>query len=614
MILTKLIRVRRSKYYKELGYDISEKFIEVKINDLPKGSHLFIEAKCDYCDNMKEISYKEFNSNIKINGKFSCSIKCGSLKSKETSLIKYGVESVNQLLSKKQKSKNTIKEKYGVDHISQLVDVRSTKSSKMKENIDNISSKLKKYWNSLDDNKIKIINEKRENTNLERYGVRNISQHFDTKEKVKNTTLEKWGGYTYQSEELLNKVISTNLEKYGHTFSSSSREIKEKIILRNIEKYGSKSPMQLNCIKEKVKNTILEKYGVENIMFSEKFREKFNISKEKSFIKYVGDKNYEFYCNTCKYNYIIDYDNFLKRKNRKCETCTICYPIGDSQSLQEKELGNYIQDIYKNEIIRSYRDRFEIDIYLPKLNIGFEFNGLYWHSENKLDKNYHINKSQYFESKGIRIYHIWEDDWIQKKDIIKSQIKSWIGISETKIWARKCEIKEVIDIDTYKKFLIDNHIQGYIRATIKLGLYCNNELVSLMTFDKAEGRKTMNDNEWNLSRFCNVLNTNVIGGASKLLKHFIKEYKSIRIISFADLDWSKGDLYYKLGFNLVNTLGPDYKYVSNNTRLNKQRFTKNKLQKLGYSKDKTESQITLEMGLYKIYNCGQLKFEMKLNK
>jgi hypothetical protein len=106
-----------------------------------------------------------------------------------------------------------------------------------------------------------------------------------------------------------------------------------------------------------------------------------------------------------------------------------------------------------------------------------------------------------------------------------------------------------------------NHIQGYIRSKHKIGLFYNNVLVSLMTFDNLEGRKKMDDNEWNLSRFCSKLNTNVIGGADKLLKYFIKKYKCERLISFADLDWSDGNLYYKLGFELVNTLKPDYKYI-----------------------------------------------------
>jgi hypothetical protein len=131
-----------------------------------------------------------------------------------------------------------------------------------------------------------------------------------------------------------------------------------------------------------------------------------------------------------------------------------------------------------------------------------------------------------------------------------------------------------------------------------------------MTFDNLEGRKSMEEGGWNLSRFCSTINTNVIGGSSKLLKYFINEYKPKRIISFADLDWSTGDLYYKLGFNISNILKPDYKYVNGDNRLNKQKFTKKKLKNMGYDISKTESQITKEIGLSKIYNCGQLKFEI----
>jgi hypothetical protein len=245
----------------------------------------------------------------------------------------------------------------------------------------------------------------------------------------------------------------------------------------------------------------------------------------------------------------------------------------------------------------------EIDIYLPDLKIGFEFNGLYWHSDKYKKKDYHLEKTKHFNDRGIHLIHIWEDDWDLRSDIIKSQIKNWLGLTTNKIFARKCNVREINSEAI--EFLNKNHIQGSDKSSLKLGLFYDNKLVSVMTFDRFEGRKKMEEGGWNLSRFCNLLNTSIIGGASKILKYFIKNYNPIRIISYADRDWSCGDLYLKLGFNLVSESRPDYKYIVNGLRVHKSNFKKSKLK---YTV--TESKYTSERGISKIWDCGKLKYEI----
>ena len=628
MLISKIVKVKSSKYYKELGYNIDDRYIYIKVEDLVKGSRSIVEASCDYCDNIKEITYKEYNKNISKGGKYSCSIKCGSLKAKESNLEKYGVDSVFKLDSVKSKIKETILEKYGVDHISKSKDIGDKKSQKMKEQSSEVSDRIKKYMNNLSESEKNDINKKRFETNLSKYGKGYISQVDEIKDRIKDTNLKKWGGYTYQSPILMNKVKNTNLEKFGFEYPSKNKDVKNKSYLTNIERYGYKSPSMNDDIKDKAKETNLKRYGVENIMFipsvvknlNDRFYEKWGVNSyfkteefKNNYIRYINNNISEFNCD-CSESHLFQISsiNFHNRNNSNLPLCTICYPIDENSSIKEIEIRNYIGSIYSGKIISSYRDGLEIDIYLPELKLGFEFNGLYWHSDKYKERNYHIDKTNYFKEKGIRIIHIWEDDWDGKKEIIKSQIINWIGLSSNKIWARNCSIGIVNKLD-YKNFLDNNHIQGFIRSSIRIGLFHKGELVSLMTFDNLEGRKKMEEGGWNLSRFCNKLNINVLGGASKLLKHFIKEWKPIRIISYADLDWSQGDLYYKLGFELSTISKPDYKYI-NGKRLNKQKFTKNKLIKLGYDISKTESQITNEIGLSKVWGCGQLKFELLLNK
>ena len=325
-----------------------------------------------------------------------------------------------------------------------------------------------------------------------------------------------------------------------------------------------------------------------------------------NYLRYLDNGLSQFNCDK-GHSFNIYIDNYIKRKSENIPLCTVCNPIGNSKSIKEKDLFEYIKFIYSGEIIQSYRDKLEIDIYLPELKIGFEFNGLYWHSEKFKEKNYHLDKTNYFKSKDIRIIHIWEDDWAFQEDIVKSQISNLLGKSE-KIFARKCIIK-LVDSKIARKFLDDNHIQGFVSSKIKIGLYHLDELVSLMTFDQSEGRKKMEEGGYNLSRFCNKLGYNIIGGASKLLSYFIKEYKPTRIISYADKDWSIGSLYYTLGFENVGRNGPDYKYIVDNKRVHKSRYKKSKLGIQDMSI--TEAQETKRLGINRIYDCGKIKFEYK---
>jgi hypothetical protein len=600
MLITKNIIVKNSKLYKSLGYISEDKYIDISIKDLSTGSNIKIIAQCDYCYLEKEISYKEYNRNISSNGKYSCSYKCGALKVKDNNLLKYGVESTNSLEEIKIKQKKTILEKYGVDHVSKDENIKIRKSEKMKSY--DVSNKIKNYWNTITDEEKKDLNIKRINTNIERYGEENISRIEDVKNKKEETFNNKWGGYTLKSSILKEKVKKTILEKYGVDNILQSELVKSKIFKTNIERYGNIIPSKSDLVKEKISQN--------NIMKKEQFRSKFTISNLPDFISYIGDRKYNFLCNVCNQIYIIDYDNYYKRSKSKNTCCTICYPLLENKSIKEKELLNFIKSIYDGVVIDGYRDGLEIDIYLPELKIGFEFNGLYWHSEEYKDNNYHLDKMNHFKEKGIRIINIWEDDWDNNKLILKSQIKNLLGLTENKIFARKCQIRELTD-NSHIDFLYKNHIQGFIRSNIKIGLYYNNELVSLMTFDVFEGRKKMEEGGWNLSRFCNKININVIGGASKLLNYFIKTYNPSRIISYADLSWSEGNLYYKLGFSKINESKPNYQYIIDGKRNNKQKFTKQKLLKMGYDTSLTESQIMINIG-YRIYDCGQIKFQINI--
>jgi len=522
-------------------------------------------------------------------------------KVKQTNLERYGVDHAMQLNEFKEKVKQTNLERYGVENPSQSEEIQN----KVKHtNLERYGSEL--YIKSDD------FKEKSKFTNLQKYGVENPSQSEEVKNKVKQTNLERYGvEYVSQSDEVKEKSKQTNLERYGVENPSQSQEIKEKVKQTNLERYGVTFSMQCDEIKMRSKNSMILKYGVDNIGKNEDFRKlNFEICKNEFYINYLNNSNSLFRCDQGKdHNFEISTDNFIRRNESNLPLCTICFPIDDMKSIKEKQILSYIREISDYEIISGYRDGLEIDIFLPELNIGFEFNGLYWHSEKYRDKNFHLNKTKFFENKGIRIIHIWEDDWDLKRDIIKSQIKNWLCVNNDKIYARKCDIREIQDSKLCKKFLNENHIQGYTIFNYSIGLYLNEELVSIMTFDRMEGRNKMEEGGWNLNRFCSKLDINVIGGFSKLINFFLKNKNPKRLISYADRTWSNGDIYLKNGFKLISTSIPDYKYHINGVRKHKQNYKKSNLIKVEKLNGRTEKQIMMDRGIYRIWDCGKIKFE-----
>jgi hypothetical protein len=156
-------------------------------------------------------------------------------------------------------------------------------------------------------------------------------------------------------------------------------------------------------------------------------------------------------------------------------------------------------------------------------------------------------------------------------------------------------------------------LQGSTNSSIKLGLYYDDELVSVMLFNKPRLGIGVDYDGYELTRFCNKLNTNVIGGADKLLKYFIKTYQPKQIISYADRRWSHGELYQKLGFEETHINKPNYWYIIGKIRKHRFGFRKDFLKKQGFdTKNKTEHEIMLERKIYRIYDCGTITYKLKL--
>lgn len=292
--------------------------------------------------------------------------------------------------------------------------------------------------------------------------------------------------------------------------------------------------------------------------------------------------------------------------------CPMC---SNQMSKSEEEIINFINNEGKGLTVerrnRNIIKPFEVDIYIPEKKIAIEFDGLVWHSEKfGTDKNAHLDKTAKCLEKGIRLIHIFEDEWMFKQKITESRLRSILGLTERKIFARKCEIREVGSTEAMQ-FLDNNHLQGRCKAKFHYGLYLEGELVSLMTFGVTRQQRKYNedyDAVFELLRFCNKLDTNVVGGASKLLNHFIKEASPKKVISYADKRWSDGNLYKQLGFEHTHDSAPNYFYVVGKHRENRFKYRKSELVRQGFDEGKSEHEIMLDRGLYRIYDCGCMVF------
>jgi hypothetical protein len=411
----------------------------------------------------------------------------------------------------------------------------------------------------------------------------------DPKNKKIASTREK-----ENANKRLEKRKKTVIKKYGSWDNRPGKDnFKNRILLEE------KNP---SLKQERIQHIILGHRLGKDEFHNKEFLIKNFMDKNKK-IKWTKFKNY-FNCSDT-----LPYKQFQKL-GIDYEVKNLKYSEG------EKEVNSFINslniDTIEND--KSLIDK-EIDILIPEFNLGIEYNGLYWHSFglNKIDQEFkykikHLEKTRLMEEKGFNLLQIFENEWSQKKDIWKSIIRNKLQKNSKVYYARKLTIKEVSSKDA-KLFLESNHLQGSTPGKIKLGLYHENTLVSLMTFSVPRYDKSY---EYELIRFCNILNTSVVGSASKLFKYFIRNYQPKSILSYANkrIAYSNKNLYLQLGFTFIGESLPSYSYVKNGMVFNRSKFSKSKLKHLpNYKDSKTEKQIMFENGYRKIYDCGNLKYK-----
>ena len=315
---------------------------------------------------------------------------------------------------------------------------------------------------------------------------------------------------------------------------------------------------------------------------------------------------------------------FSKSVLKDLNTDRVLPTISNENYLVKTDFNWYKKDIFNSEIekfIQSLGVNYMKNYEIGEVTIDFCINDVYIllidhfrDCEINKKRNWLRDLKSKLEEDNINLICIYPDDWFKKCDIVKSRITNNLGMNQFKIGARKCKIVIPSNNDV-NSFLEENHIQGKINSSIKIALVYNEKIVSIMTFGKLRrnlGQKSKL-NSFELLRFCNKRGWSVSGSANKLFKYFIKNFRPNYVLSYADRCWTKkwSNVYIELGMKLIGDTDASYSYLVGDKKWDRFKYRKDRLIQYGYIEEKwTERSICSSNNIFKIWDCGCLKYEL----
>lgn len=424
------------------------------------------------------------------------------------------------------------------------------------------------------------------------------------------------------ADSVKQKKKQTCLINHGVTNPSLSPSIHTKKQQTCLKNHGVRFPQQNADIRSKTVDRVRSLYGMDNVMMHEDVRRK-NIQSKQSYFDHLYDVEPHLQKLTDK-QWLIDQHHTQQKSSqttaRELQTSSTTVlrwlhrhdiPIKHHfKSELELEVVEQLKNMGIDDIRTSCRDviaPYELDIVCG--DIAIELNGIFWHSTDtaeggRITKNYHLNKTEMCERCGIRLIHIFESEWRNRREIVISRLRSIFSRKMDSVYARKTTVRPV-DTKQAREFLDQHHIQG-AKTGINYGLFLHGELVSLATFGKCR----YGDYQYELLRYCSKTDVKVVGGASKLFKHFINIHQPDTVVSYSDRRWSQGDVYLKLGFEFKHHSAPNYFYIDPKRDIfrlhNRVNFQKHKLRdKLSvFDPNLTEMQNMWNNGYRTIWDCG----------
>lgn len=422
----------------------------------------------------------------------------------------------------------------------------------------------------------------REASNLRKFGKKNPGQVTEYRAKAMDTMVQRYGGHNWSNAGNREARDKTCLERYGNVNVGKTEHAKQKAKETNVERYGRNHANQKHISDTSFNN--LEDIGW---LYEQHFVNQRSLSN-------IADE------------LRVDMTIVMNRLHQHhLETQRFKHSSG------EKEILDFVTSLLPgNEIIpNTFSVIFpkELDIYIPSQNLAIEYCGLYWHSEQMgKDKWYHRSKWERCNEQGIQLITVFEDEWMSRQEQVKSKLKSLLNIDDRgNIFARKCDIVEVSTL-TKQRFFDTNHIQGDGPGSINIGLEYRGELVACMSFIKQKDQHYLN-------RY--ATSKRVVGGFSKLLKHFKRVYEWRTLISFADLRWSAGRLYETNGWTLDKVIPPDYCYVVRNKRFHKFTYRRKYLpvKLTNFDPELSERENCDANGVFRLWDCGKMRYVIHNN-
>lgn len=230
---------------------------------------------------------------------------------------------------------------------------------------------------------------------------------------------------------------------------------------------------------------------------------------------------------------------------------------------------------------------------------------------------------------------VTEDRWRRQGEMMRARILAHLELF-SQAYARNCEVRRIEKAEA-QAFLNENHSYGYAACRYRYGLFLKRhtghiaeelrslgsarddrelrqdgngqigKLIAVATFSNArrwiKDGKEISSYEW--TRYASLPDMRVSGGMGKLLKAFIKDVQPDDIMSYADLEWSEGTVYERLGFKKED-LGKEPVLFTVDCRTWERRAVRS-LDKLGM----TEGSSGMTEGLF-FRNFGSRKYRLKL--
>jgi len=408
--------------------------------------------------------------------------------------------------------------------------------------------------------------------------IEQVAKHFGVHHRTITKYIQKYNLYKLKHQQFDNTLDDLNwLSDEYVTNNKSSIEIASDLgtnkttVLRYLKKYSISRPKKLIHVDR----NLLHQLHVDDKMTAEQIGIRFGCSP------------------TCVLRKMNELDIKIRHNYHR--------------SSGEQEISDFLTcksvDFTTND--REIISPLELDFYLPEYKLAIEYCGLYWHSTRhpRINSKYHQRKQLLCADHGVHLLTIFEDEWLQKKSIVKSKITHQLKLSNDSVFARKCTIRPV-STSIRRKFLDKYHIQGDGCGSINYGLYHDAVLVGVINFIQRPGKV------FELNRYATVVT--VVGGFSKLLAHFKRTIDWDYIFTYANLRWSSGDVYIKNGFTMEKVTTPNFFYVdtANTKRITRQTFQKHKLSKIlkAFNPKLTAESNAAINNWYRIYDCGHLRY------